>query len=114
MLKSARVTLTVVAVVGLASCSRRRPDPCQTTTFNEVACQDAVQHGGYYYHGSWFPMTYSNPYPYYYDSYRGYVSRGGSVASEPVGSYSRPSGAAASGVERGGFGAHGAGESAGE
>ena len=29
MRKSARVTLTVVAVVGLGSCGRRRPDPCE-------------------------------------------------------------------------------------
>ena len=79
-----------------------------------MACQEAIRNGGYYYGGSWFPMTYSNPYPYYYDSYRGYVSHGGSVSTAPYASYSRPAGAPASGVERGGFGSSGGGDAAGE
>lgn len=107
MKKSAKVTLTVVAVVGLASCGRRHPDPCEAATFNEQACQQAVQKGGYYYNGSWFPMVYHYPYPYYYDSYRGYVGNGGVVRSDPATSYSH------SGVERGGFGTTGAGHSSG-
>src|ERR1017187_5821790 len=77
MKKSAKVTLTVVAAMGLASCGRSRPDPCDQTSFNEMACQDAVRSGGYYYGGSWYPMMYSYPYPYYYDHYRTHVSNGG-------------------------------------
>ena len=118
MKKSARVTLTVVAVVGLASCGRRRMDPCSPATFNQQACLEAVDSGGYYWQGSWYPMTYHYPYPYYYDSYRGYVSSGGRIYSAPSGAYSH-SGASApssssSGVVRGGFGSTGAGHGAGE
>jgi hypothetical protein len=116
MKKSGRVTLTVVAAVGLASCARSRRDPCDRASFNELACQEAVRRGGYYYGGSWFPMVYRYPYPYYYDSYRTYVGGGGSVFSAPAGSYARPGGSGTSspGVERGGFGSTGAGHGAGE
>ena len=110
MKRSSKVTLTVVAVMGLASCSRRR-DPCQQSYFNEQACQDAVRSGGYYWNGGWVPMTYSYPYPYYYDSYRSYVSRGGRVYGNG-GSYARPSAGSPSAV-RGGFGSTGAGHGAG-
>jgi hypothetical protein len=115
MRKSVRVTLTVVATAALASCARKRVDPCDAATFNEQACQQAVQSGGYYWQGSWLPVAYSHPYPYYYDQYHSYVSRGGTVVSEPGAVYSRPSDP----VTRGGFGAsgeahggeaHGAGE----
>jgi hypothetical protein len=117
--KSAKVTLTVVAAVGLASCGRGRRDPCQAQSFNEMACQDAVRSGGYYWGGSWYPMVYHYPYPYYYDSYHGYVSHGGRVYGAPSGSYSRPSGASSSapssgGTVRGGFGSTGASHGAGE
>ncbi len=80
MKKSAKVTLTVVAAMGLASCGRSRPDPCDQAYFNEMACQDAVRSGGYYYGGSWYPMMYHYPYPYYYDHYRTYVGGGGRVS----------------------------------
>ena len=99
--------MTVVAAVGLASCGRSRRDPCDQASFNEMACQDAVRSGGYYYGGSWYPMMYQNPYPYYYDHYRTYVSSGGRVVAAPGGSYASP------GVERGGFGSTGAGHSSG-
>ena len=81
-----------------------------------MACQEAVRGGGYYYNGSWFPMMYRQPYPYYYDSYRGYVQRGGPVNASPGASYARPSGgsSASQGVERGGFGSSGGGHGAGE
>lgn len=81
-----------------------------------MACQDAVRSGGYYYGGSWYPMMYNYPYPYYYDHYRTYVGSGGRVVAVPAGSYARPSGGATSspGVERGGFGSTGAGHGAGE
>jgi hypothetical protein len=103
MKKSGHVALTIVAAVGLAGCGRRGYDPCSAATFNEFACQQAVQQGGYYYNGTWYSMRYDHPYPYYYDSYHTYVSHGGSVYSHG-GSYSSPS----SSVERGGFGSHGA------
>jgi hypothetical protein len=111
MKKSAKVTLTVVAAVGLASCGRSRRDPCDQASFNEMACQDAVRSGGYYYGGTWYPMMYRYPYPYYYDSYRTHISRGGRVVAAPAGSYARPGGA--SGVEHGGFGSTGASHSSG-
>jgi hypothetical protein len=115
MKKSAKITLTVVAAVGLASCGRLRRDPCQSQSFNELACRDAVSAGGYYWGGMWYPMVYHYPYPYYYDNYHSYLSRGGSVYSAPASSYSRPAGAAtsSSGVERGGFGSTGAGHASG-
>lgn len=122
MKRSSQVTLTVVAALGLAGCSRRY-DPCDDRSFDAVACADAIRGGGYYWNGSWVPMTYSHPYPYYYDTYRSRLSRGGSVVTVPPGSYVRPSGAAASGgdaghssggVVRGGFGSTGAGHGGGE
>jgi hypothetical protein len=108
MKKSAQVTLTVVATLGMAACNRQRQDPCESASFSEQACQDAVQHHGYYWHGGWVPMTYSYPYPYYYDSYRSFASRGGAVRPAPSGSYS-----ASPSVTRGGFGSIGAGHSVG-
>jgi hypothetical protein len=115
MKKSTKVTLTVVAAIGLASCGRSRPDPCEQGSFSELACQDAVRGGGYYYGGSWYPMVYRYPYPYYYDHYRTHVSSGGRVLSAPAGSYARPGGASSSpGVSHGGFGSIGAGHGAGE
>jgi hypothetical protein len=114
MKKSAKITLTVVAVIGLASCGRSRLDPCDRGSFSEMACQDAVRSGGYYYGGSWYPMMYRYPYPYYYDSYRTHVGNGGRVVAAPAGSYARPGGATSSpGVAHGGFGSTGAGHSSG-
>jgi hypothetical protein len=107
MRKSAKVTLTVVAAMGLAACNRQRQDPCNAETFSEQSCQEAVRGGGYYWHGSWVPMIYSNPYPYYYDSYRSHVARGGAVRSAPAASYAHPS------ISRGGFGSIGAGHGIG-
>ena len=113
MRKSVRVTLTLAAGVALAACGSKRVDPCEAGTFSEQACQDAIAKGGYYWGGSWYPMVYSYPYPYYYDTYRRFVARGGTVTAAPASSYS-PTGS----VERGGFGeeggAHGGGEGAGE
>ena len=81
MRKSARVTVTLVAAVALAGCGRRRVDPCEAATFNEQACQDAVRAGGYYWGGTWYPMQYYRPYPFYYDRYHTYVSSGGAVTA---------------------------------
>jgi len=94
MKKSARITLTLVAAMGMAACSRGRRDPCEAATFNEQACNEAVRNRGYYSDGQWVPMHYSQPYPYYYDTYRRYTSSGGSVT-------------------RGGFGATGAAHASG-
>ena len=106
MKKSTRVTLTVVAAVGMAACGRGRRDPCESATFDEAACQEATRQGGYYYGGSWVPMMYPHPYPYYYDSYSRYVRGGGRTSSAPSGAYSHPSGSSGS-VSRGGFGSTG-------
>src|SRR5215831_14713003 len=120
MKKSAKVTLTVVAAVGLASCGRGRRDPCQPEYFSEYACQDAVQSGGYYWGGTWYPTVYHYPYPYYYDGYRRHVSAGGHVISAPVGTYAKPAGrtfgtgggaSSPGGTVRGGFGSTGSGSS---
>jgi len=107
MKKSASITLTAVAAMGLAACNRRQ-DPCEAASFNEVACSEAVRQGGYHYNGRWVPMYYHYPYPYYYDTYRSYTARGGRVTSAPAGAYRAPS---SSGVTRGGFGSIGAGHS---
>jgi len=120
MKRSSQVTLTVVAALGLAGCGRRY-DPCDERSFDAVACGDAIRGGGYYWHGSWVPMTYSQPYPFYYDAYRTRLSRGGSVVTVPSGNYARPAAGAAGGgdaahpgVVRGGFGSTGAGHGGGE
>jgi hypothetical protein len=110
MKKSAKVTLTVVAAVGLASCGRRR-DPCESAYFNDVACQEAIRNGGYYWNGSWVPMRYSYPYPYYYDHYRSYTSGGGRVYAAPATTYGRPNSSPS--VTRGGFGSTGSSHSSG-
>jgi len=102
MRKSTRVALTLVGAVALAGCGRRHLDPCDSASFDELACQDAVRSGGYYWGGTWYPMQYHYPYPYYYDQYRSYVVRGGTVTAAPGGSYAHP------GVVRGGFGSTGA------
>jgi len=118
MKKSRQVTLTVVAAVALAGCQRRM-DPCESATFDPTACGDAIRNGGYYWRGTWFPMAYHNPYPYYYDSYRRYVYGGGRVTGAPSGAYLRPSTGGTSSthgsgeVTRGGFGSTGAGHGAG-
>src|SRR6266436_8742852 len=46
MKKSATVTLTIVAAMGLAARTQSRRDPCEAATFNEHACQQAIQAGG--------------------------------------------------------------------
>ena len=113
MKKPAQITLTVVAAMGMAACNRNRRDPCEAATFNEQACNQAVSSGGYHYGGTWYPMVYSRPYPYYYDMYRGHVARGGSVRSAPPSAYSAPGTSSPSGVSRGGFGSTGASHAAG-
>src|SRR5689334_6826868 len=77
MRKSASVTLTVAAMVGAAARGQQRPDPCDALTFNEQACQAAVQNRGYCWNGRWVHMRYHNPFPYFYDNYQEYASQGG-------------------------------------
>jgi hypothetical protein len=111
MKRSSKVTLTVVAVMGLASCSRRR-DPCEASYFDSTACADAIRGGGYYWRGTWYPMVYRNPYPYYYDGYQRHVQSGGKVFGSG-GAYARPSSSSPGGTVRGGFGSTGSGHSSG-
>jgi hypothetical protein len=116
MKRSSQVTLTVVAAIGLAGCSRRY-DPCDERSFDALACTDAIRGGGYYWHGSWVPMSYGHPYPYYYDAYRSRINRGGAVVAAPAGAYVRPAGGGAGtpagSVKRGGFGSTGAAHGSG-
>ncbi len=106
--KSSKVTLTLVAALGMAGCGHRGVDPCDAATYNDAACLQAVKDGGYNWGGQWVPMTYYQPYPYYYDSYRSYVDGGGQVKAAPPEAYGH------AGVARGGFGETGAGHGAGE
>ena len=122
MKRSAQVTLTVVAAVGLSACGRERRDPCEAASFDDAACRQAVASGGYFWYGAWVPMRYNRPYPYFYDRYRDYQSRGGTVVAAPGKAYGRtatsPGGSPAGGVAspavtRGGFGSIGAGHGVG-
>jgi hypothetical protein len=114
MKRSSKVTLTVVASMGLVACSRHY-DPCEARYFDATSCADAVRGGGYYYGGTWYPMTYRYPYPYYYDSYRSHLSRGGAVRAAPPGAYGHPgvSSPSSGGTVRGGFGSTATGHSTG-
>jgi len=112
--RSAGVTLTVVAAMGFAARAQQRPNPCDALTFNEQACQDAVQKRGYCWNGKWVSMTYHYPFPYYYDAYQEYLTQGGLATPAAVGGACRHGlFAGLHGVSRAGFGASGAGHSAG-
>jgi hypothetical protein len=110
MKKSSKVTLTILATVALAGCGRRY-DPCDSRYFNDLACQDAVRQGGYYYHDVWYRSTYDRPYTYYYNSYHSYIATGGHSSSHSYSSYSHSS--SSSSVSRGGFGSTGSHGSSG-
>jgi hypothetical protein len=114
MKRSSKVTLTVVAAMGLAGCARRY-DPCEAQYFNPTACNDAVVGGGYFWHGSWYPMRYAYAYPVYFNNYQRHVASGGKIFGTPAGTYARPAGGVhTSGtVTRGGFGGIGGGHSSG-
>src|SRR5438270_13996901 len=71
----------LAAAVG-ASCSSRNGlafDPCDAQTYNQVACDSAVVHRGYYYGGTWYPHVYPYTTMYYLSRYNGYVSGGGRI-----------------------------------
>ena len=117
MRKPVRIFLTAGAAAALLACGRRAPDPCEAAYFDDAACRNAVASGGYYWNGSWHMMHYSHPYPFYFDTYRSYRMRGGSVYVAPPGSYSHSASPSVGGADHGGFGgaaaahgAHGGGE----
>ncbi len=94
MKKSASIQLVFLnsLILGAVACNDAAPpaiDPCSTRTFNQPACEQAVQGGGYRYHGAWIPMMYLSPYPFYFSRYNSYVSRGGTVYSAPMSSYAQ-------------------------
>jgi hypothetical protein len=106
MKKSVAVRLTVVAAVGIAARAQPRQDPCSAATFNEQACQAAVQNRGYCWNGRWVGLRYHYAFPYYYDAYLDYVSNGGLANPAPVASCGPPHRffSGAQGISRAGFG----------
>lgn len=84
-----RIRTSLVAVLmAVAACGPAVPvqytdatpqDPCSASYFTEVACQQAVAAGGYYYMGAFVPHVYINPYSYYYGGYTTYRRGGGVV-----------------------------------
>jgi len=114
MKKSASVGLTILAAVALGAPPDQRLDPCASANFNESACQAAIQNRGYCWNDRWVRMKYSQPYPFYYDAYRGFLGSGGVVSAAQVGSCAAPGGfwIFAHGGSHRGFGATGAGHTA--
>jgi hypothetical protein len=110
------VSLTLVpllaAAVG-AACTNDGAayDPCEAQTYNQVACDSAVAHHGYYYGGTWYPHVYPYAAMYYLTRYNGYVSSGGRTRSVAPTIYapSRAAPVARPSVVRGGFGGIGEG-----
>jgi hypothetical protein len=105
----------LAALTGVASCSHRSVyDPCEQTTYVQVACDSAVAHHGYYYGGNWYPHVYPYAGQFYYNRYTGFLAGGGRVRSISPTVYvpSAPAPAARPSVVRGGFGAIGAGHGA--
>ncbi|MES2521379.1 MAG: hypothetical protein V4617_01685 [Gemmatimonadota bacterium] len=93
MKKSSNIQLLFLnsLVLSAVACDHTPPgvDPCNQQTFNQPACEVAVQNRGYHYHGAWVPMMYLNPYPFYLNRHSSYVARGGTVFSAPRSSYER-------------------------
>jgi len=110
--KSTRVVLTVAAAMGMTARGQQGVDPCQSSSFSAQACQLAIRHKGYCSGAAWFPMRYSQPYPYYYDSYSAFISGGGLAVPAPL-DCGHARFFATHGSTRGGFGATGAGRHAG-
>jgi hypothetical protein len=97
MMKSARVTLTILAAVGSAAHAQQPVNPCAPSTFNPAACKTAVKLHGFCNGAIWVPQRFQQ-YPYYYGLYATYASSGGPVDAPLPSSCSIP---------RGGFGSHG-------
>lgn len=117
--KSARVVLTVAAAMSMAARGQLAPDPCDAGSFNGKACKVAVQHQGYCDGASFVPMTYSQRYPNYYDSYQAYLANGG-VATAAAAGNCRPLYGGffgmlglSHGITHGGFGSTGSGHHGG-
>jgi hypothetical protein len=110
MKKSAAVQLTIVAALGMVAHAQGRPDPCGTATFNEQACQAAIQNNGYCWNNRWVKLRYHYPFPYYFDAYLDFVSAGGVASSASVGACgpARASVTHSHVVTRAGFGSSGA------
>ena len=93
MKKSAHIQLLFLnsLVLSAVACDNAQPtvDPCNQQTFNQPACEVAIQNRGYHYHGAWIPMIYPSPYPFYLSGYNSYVARGGTVYSAPMSSYAQ-------------------------
>jgi hypothetical protein len=85
MKKSIGVSLTILAAFGVSARAERRLDPCAAATFNDQACQEAVQNRGYCWNGRWVRMKYRQPYPYYFDVYDEFVAVGGVTTPAEVG-----------------------------
>jgi hypothetical protein len=113
--KSARVVLTVAAAMSMAARAELAPDPCDAGTFNVKACMVAVKHMGYCDGANFVPMTYSQRYPAYYDSYQAYLANGGLATAAEAGNCWHSHGGffGVHGFSRGGFGATGSGHHGG-
>jgi hypothetical protein len=114
MKRSVSVSLTVVAAVSMAARGHLRLDPCAAASFNEQACQAAIQNRGYCWNGRWVGLKCHYPFPYYYDAYQEYMANGGVVNATVLGSCGPPTHTVggAHGAAYGGFGATGAGHGA--
>ena len=89
-MKSAQVTLTIVAAMGIAARAQQGADPCAPDTFNQKACKTAIRRGGFCSGGEWIGGTYQESYPHYYDLYRSRIAAGGSVTPAVVENCPRP------------------------
>lgn len=113
MKKSVGIGLTFLAALGVGAGAQRRLDPCTAASFNDQACQAAIQNGGYCWNGRWVRMKYSQPYPYYFDVYDAFVSGGGITSPAEVGACGPPvSSLSHLTGRRGGFGATSCGHTA--
>jgi uncharacterized protein YgiB involved in biofilm formation len=63
-------------------------DPCNIHTFNPPACEMAISSRGYYYRSTWYPLSYTYPYSFYYEGYNSYIASGGRVYAVPSNYYS--------------------------
>jgi hypothetical protein len=101
MKRSTKVEIALVAGLAMSGCGRRAYDPCAPQTFNDMACQQAVSHNGYYYGGHWYSHSYVGGYSSYYNSYHSYIGGGGRVTQVAPSQWSRPGGSAAGGATSG-------------
>ena len=110
--RSSAVPLSLVpALAALAACNSGPQvisgvDPCLPDVYNQLQCDYAVQHHGYYYGGMWYHHVYTSPALFYYNGYTHYIGTGGRVRVVSPSSYSHslsPS-SSRSTVVRGGFG----------